>query len=554
MHLAAIAVAVVFVYLVLGTVAAVRTLRSGEADARKDARYLAGAAAASITGSFTLGESHVDSLAANPQLPVVLAGPSAPCDLSFDLALFPRSRLDVVTPDGQVRCSSEAAEVRPSHAGAAWVEELAHARGPFQTGTFVDRRTGGSAAGYAAPTFDGAGHVLGAVVLVIPTKGIADKLAEGFAGQQGFVFALEDSASGRAASVSDPSLLDGQQVVTDGFLSGATLVSATPWRVVAAVHPSSALAPVWSMLRLGLLVGAAMLLVLLAGVALVSRRIARPLRQLNDAVGREGPAAGEALSSLRGPREIERLAGEFQAALVAHADYEAQLSHQALHDPLTGLPNRALLADRLDQALLQSERSATNVCVLFIDLDQFKLINDGLGHALGDQVLTATAARLASVLRAGDTLARFGGDEFVFLGEALDDDEAGLIADRLLGAVEAPIEIGDTVVRITASAGIALGAAKSDGATLIRDADAAMYLAKDRGRSRHEVFNEDLRDRAKTRLTLETEFRVALERGELHIAYQPKIDLLTGDAVGVEALLRWDYPGLGSVNPTTFIP
>ncbi|MCU1378945.1 MAG: morA [Acidimicrobiales bacterium] len=554
MHLAAIAVAVVVVYLVLGTIAGVRTLRSGERDARADARYLAEVAAKAVSGSLTLGQSHVASLAANPKASAVFAAPAG-CELSFDLALFPRSRLDVVATDGRVACSSAAFEsVAPTHAGASWLAGLTTDRSPFETGMFLDRRTGDPAVGFGVPVADGSGGVLGAVVLVIPTEGIAAQLAEGFAGPRGYMFALVDSTSGSVASVSSPSLLDGAVVRVDGFLSGSKVVPGTPWRVIAAVRSSSALAPVWSMLRWGLLVGAAMLVVLLAGMALVGRRIAWPLRQLNDAVGHEGPGAINALATLRGPFEVERLAAEFHAALVAHADYEAQLSHQALHDPLTGLPNRALLTDRLVQALRQAERTGHQVCVLFVDIDHFKLINDGLGHAVGDLVLTTTAERLTSVLRAGDTLARFGGDEFVFIGEALDDGDAERLAGRLLDAVQAPIEIDDTVVRVTASAGIALGRSSADGAVLLRDADAAMYLAKDRGRSRHEVFNEDLRDRARTRLTIETEFRVALERGELHVAYQPKVDLVTREAVGVEALLRWDHPALGSVSPATFIP
>jgi diguanylate cyclase (GGDEF)-like protein len=552
--LAAIAVAVVVVYLVLGTIGGVRTLRSGERDARADARYQAGVAAKSVAGSFALGQSHVTSLAANPKAAPVFADPSS-CQLSFDLALFPRSRLDVVATDGQIVCSSVTLDgAAPTHAGASWLAGLATARGPFQTGTFLDRRTGGPAVGFGVPVADGSGRVLGAVVLIIPTTRIASRLAEGFAGPRGYLFALLDSASGSAASVSSPSLLDGGAVRVDGLLAGSKVVPGTPWRVLVAVRPSSALAPVWSMIRWGLLVGAGMLVVLLSGMVVVVRRIARPLRQLNDAVGHEGPNAIKALESLRGPYEVERLAAEFHGALVARADYEAQLSHEALHDPLTGLPNRALLGDRLAQALRQAERTGHQVCVVFVDVDHFKLINDGLGHAQGDLVLTITAERLTSVLRAGDTLARFGGDEFVFVGEALDDADAERLADRLLDAVQEPIETGDTVIRVTASAGIALGPSSADGAALLRDADAAMYLAKDRGRSRHEVFNEDLRDRARTRLTIETELRVALERGELHVAYQPKVDLLTQRAVGVEALLRWDHPALGSVSPATFIP
>jgi predicted signal transduction protein with EAL and GGDEF domain len=182
-------------------------------------------------------------------------------------------------------------------------------------------------------------------------------------------------------------------------------------------------------------------------------------------------------------------------------------------------------------------------------------VNDGLGHAIGDEILIETAARLAAVVRPGDTLARFGGDEFVIVADGFHDPaHMEHLAERALEAVKAPIEVADTVVRVTASIGIAITDSTGQAGDLVRDADNAMYLAKESGRGGFRVFDSAMRDHVTTRLMLEMELRVALERHELHLFYQPKVDLGSRDVVGVEALLRWDHPALGSVPPSTFIP
>jgi diguanylate cyclase (GGDEF)-like protein len=236
---------------------------------------------------------------------------------------------------------------------------------------------------------------------------------------------------------------------------------------------------------------------------------------------------------------------------------EVQLAYQALHDPLTGLPNRALFLDRLGVALDRSRRNGASVGVMFLDVDNFKLVNDALGHAVGDRVLVALAGRLRAMLRPMDTVARFGGDEFTFLFEDLADErEVVLIAERISRAAALPVTLEDREVDVTVSIGIAMVADPSiPRETVIREADAAMYRAKELGRSRYELFDEASRLRAMERLELETALRYAVERSELRVHYQPKVALNgTQEVIGFEALVRWEHPERGLIEPADFIP
>jgi diguanylate cyclase (GGDEF)-like protein len=234
---------------------------------------------------------------------------------------------------------------------------------------------------------------------------------------------------------------------------------------------------------------------------------------------------------------------------------EVALAHQALHDPLTGLPNRALFLDRLENALARAQRGSAGIGVLFLDLDRFKVVNDSLGHEAGDRLLLDVANRLRGVVRPGDTVARFGGDEFTILCEVRGERDAVLIAERVAGAVEAPFTLDDTEAFLTTSLGIALTMGREDAGAeaLIRDADAAMYRAKERGKSRYELFDSDMRSRAVDRLEVENALHRALDRGEFRVFYQPAVDLRTGEVIGVEALVRWQHPERGLVGPDQFI-
>ncbi len=236
---------------------------------------------------------------------------------------------------------------------------------------------------------------------------------------------------------------------------------------------------------------------------------------------------------------------------------EEELSFLATHDSLTGLPNRTLILDRVEQMLARSARNQTPVAALFIDLDNFKSINDSLGHGVGDELLRAVTARLDGVIRDVDALGRLGGDEFVVISEAL-TLEVGpeLIAERLLEALERPFQLGvdkDTRVSVTASIGIAAGAHTS-AEELLREADIAMYRAKWDGKHRYVVFEDGMQHAVQHRMELEMDLREALEKDEFFLAYQPTIDLSDLSPTGLEALIRWKHPTRGVVQPDDFIP
>jgi diguanylate cyclase (GGDEF)-like protein len=235
---------------------------------------------------------------------------------------------------------------------------------------------------------------------------------------------------------------------------------------------------------------------------------------------------------------------------------ERELAHQALHDSLTGLANRVLFMDRLDQALARLQRHKSPLALLFVDLDHFKVVNDSLGHAAGDEVLVQAAERLRRTLRPTDTIARFGGDEFVILCEdAAGRTEAEEIAGRISVALARPFKISGQEVVLTASTGIVIANdTHTDSGALLRDADTAMYRAKERGRANSQVFDNSMRMRAVQRLELETALRHAIENDQLRVLYQPQVRLNDGVTVSCEALVRWAHPERGLIDPADFIP
>ncbi len=244
------------------------------------------------------------------------------------------------------------------------------------------------------------------------------------------------------------------------------------------------------------------------------------------------------------------------SAAVERQRKEESARHAALHDPLTGLSNRTLALDRIDRALARRRRDGTGVAVLVLDLDRFKIINDSLGHAAGDQVLIALASRLGETVRQSDTIARLGADEFVVVCDRPDEVRHVIeLAERIGAALARPLLSAGGEHFLTASIGIAIAEGPEDtAASLLRDADAAMHRAKNVGPGRYELFDATVRAQVVSRLHTETELRQALERGQLHVYYQPIIDTATGQPVATEALVRWKHPDHGLIPPLEFIP
>jgi diguanylate cyclase (GGDEF)-like protein len=235
---------------------------------------------------------------------------------------------------------------------------------------------------------------------------------------------------------------------------------------------------------------------------------------------------------------------------------EEELAHQAFHDSLTGLANRALFRDRVEHALHRRARTGSEPAVVYFDLDGFKNVNDGLGHECGDGLLREVASRLQGVVRSGDTVARLGGDEFAVLVEESSHVlvEAEAVAERVLRALTVPMTLGDHDVTVSASIGIATSDAESTATSLLRDADVAMYQAKTTGRARWVVYEPNMRAAAVQRALIENALTHALEREQFKLVYQPVVELETNRIVGFEALLRWEHPELGAVMPDQFIP
>ena len=245
------------------------------------------------------------------------------------------------------------------------------------------------------------------------------------------------------------------------------------------------------------------------------------------------------------------------ADITARKKAEEQIAHQAFHDPLTDLPNRALLLNRLEQALARSARTRGVIGLLFIDLDNFKIINDSMGHEAGDTLLQTIAERLRGCTRPGDTVARLGGDEFVILLDELNGaDEAEALARRATDAIHLPLRLSERDVFPGASIGLTV-TALGDGRTaadLLRDADTAMYQAKVQGKGRYTLFDSSMNTKAQERLELETDMREAIAKGEFVVHYQPLLDFQSGRVSGVEALVRWEHPTRGLISPAKFIP
>jgi diguanylate cyclase (GGDEF)-like protein len=252
---------------------------------------------------------------------------------------------------------------------------------------------------------------------------------------------------------------------------------------------------------------------------------------------------------------VQSIANTLNTAIERARSHE-RLTYMVQHDALTGLPNRLLLTDRLNVAMAQAERSGKRLALMFMDLDRFKNVNDVFGHEGGDLILQEVARRLRFAVRASDTVSRQGGDEFLVVLPDIDSDEdAARVAEKLIAAVLEPFELSGTEVAIGVSIGIVCYPDNGrEVETLLRNADVAMYAAKDEGRGQYQFYSTEMNARAHERLMLEADLRHALEREELFLAYQPQINLASGAVVGLEALMRWQHPQHGLISPAQFIP
>jgi diguanylate cyclase (GGDEF)-like protein/PAS domain S-box-containing protein len=244
------------------------------------------------------------------------------------------------------------------------------------------------------------------------------------------------------------------------------------------------------------------------------------------------------------------------ADAIRSRNLQEQIRHDSLHDGLTGLPNRTLFLDRVGHALARNNRHPQSMAVFFVDLDHFKLVNDSLGHEAGDELLRLVGPRFESAIRPSDTLARLGGDEFAVLCEQLPSEASAIrIANQLMSALEEPVVLNGHGHSVSASIGIALTTTGSSASDLLRDSDAAMYRAKEQGRGRAELFDEEMRARVLDRVRIESALRIALaDEDQIYVLYQPLVSLRSGQIVGAEALARWRHPEWGPVSPVEFIP
>jgi diguanylate cyclase (GGDEF)-like protein len=533
---------------------------------RRAAAFQANLAASELTQALQQGESVLTGLA-SLDIRAVAANPSA-CTLTFSgVGPFTAGHIDVVLPNGVVPCSSLANQGAPAgatQAGATWLAPISKA--PAVSGLFTDRLTNTTAIAVSVPVENPTGELTGLVAVVLPIAEVAPGLTQLYGGPQRFTFAITDGDGRAVLSASSPtSTAQGRpneppMPVTGshrGWIEARQAVAGLGWQVVAGQRTADALASTRQLLFEEVGVGAIALLVLLALLGLVNRQIGRPLRQLTQSVAQAADEDSPLPVVASGPIEVRKLAEQFNQTVAARASFANQLSDDAdrfrqlaWHDALTGLPNRALLLQRIKHAARRGRRSHTQAAVLFVDLDRFKRVNDTYGHEVGDELLVAVAQRLSALVRTGDTLARFAGDEFVFLCEDMESAaDAELLASRIDAAFAQPFVLTGVELEMTASVGLAFAGPGGEVSTLlVANADVAMYQAKRKGGAGHQIIDVRAAAEMIERNSLESDLRAALARDDLSVAYQPIVDVADGVIRGVEALLRWESSDRGAVS------
>ncbi|PWK16397.1 bifunctional diguanylate cyclase/phosphodiesterase [Tumebacillus permanentifrigoris] len=350
-----------------------------------------------------------------------------------------------------------------------------------------------------------------------------------------------------------------QVVNTRGVLMDASYayVPEIGWGVVAQV-PDESVYEGFNAFRHNLWILCILIFIPLSVVtAIYARQIIKPIRQLYNAVDQVARGNYEMdIETVSSSREIGLLTKRFNDMLHTIRDAREQIQYQAYHDPLTGLPNRMLAADRLGQMLAHAQRTRTQVAVLFLNLDRFKGINDSLGHSIGDRLLREVAERISGCVSESDTVSRIGGDEFLLMiPDVMHVQDVLNVVQEILQLLNIPFYLDSHELFLTASIGISFYPDDGDEITeLIKNADIAMHRAKQQGRNTWQLHTTAMNQHAAERLLMENHLRKALERREFLVYYQPKIDLMTGDLVGMEALVRWNHSIWGLVSPAKFIP
>jgi diguanylate cyclase (GGDEF)-like protein len=539
--------------LAVGAVAvailAVVDFQVSEERARRHVAGQAARAAGALADEVATLRNVADDTARTPGLAAGLVSPG-PCNLTYKpLPVLGDGHLDIVAADGRIFCSSdpEAVPGGLTHAGAAWLDAVRRSPEVAVSVQDHDPVMAVPALIVAAAVRDGAGATVGFIAAFHPLAPIPAALAAAGAdrGRDVTIFTISDRQGAPLASSSG-----GRPAV-----QAAAPVELLGWTVSAGMAPAAIRHEAWAAIIRHTGTGVAALVLIVATAMLIRRRIARPLLRLRGQVQRatHDPTAGPV--EVHGPAEVAGLAEEVNEMLAARAEHHAELAHRAMHDTLTGLPNRAVLTDRLHHAHQRAERSETRIAVLFVDIDNFKAVNDSLGHEAGDQILVAVAGRLMDAVRVGDTVVRFAGDEFVLICEGLTTpDEAVIVASRIEAAMAEPFIVAGEPVSAGVSIGVAHGTPDAAPDQLLRDADVALYQAKARGRGRHAVYDDGLRQQMATRADRQQALTRALERDELDVVYQPQYDLRTGAVVAVEALVRWAPPDRGDIPRDWFLP
>jgi diguanylate cyclase (GGDEF)-like protein len=550
-YLVGCVVVALVILLIAEAVVAMRSLSNARHKAAQRADYATTVATAAIKTALDQGETAISGVASTLSIDAILAAPDK-CSLSFSsLGPFTSGHIDVVAPDGRVPCSSLSGHGAPkgaSQAGAPWLAAMSS--GQSMAGLFTDGLTGRTAVALVAAV-TGAGTPAGGVVLVLPVDALASDISAAYGGPEHFDFAV--TAGDRVISTSQKAMpVIGSHA---GWIESSTDLAVPGWQLVSGRRTAAALAPTRSLLISETMVAAVAFLVAFVLLAVANRRIAVPLRKLALAAGRLGREVTPQPVEVGGPAELRQVADRLNAMIAARVSFEDKLSHDALHDPLTGLPTQALLLDRLATACETAAEANTRAALLVIGIDRFELVNTSLGYRVGDHALIALASRLEGALRPRQTLARLGGGEFaVSLPDAGDRDTALAEAAAVSRIVAQVVDAADTSLTLTASIGVAVAERGWSAEELLRNATTAMHSAKERGGARSQFFEPSLRVRANTRLRLENELSRALERGEFYLEYQPIVSLPSRRITGAEALLRWQNSVHGSVPPSTFVP